>query len=154
MAARAAFFCDLCQKGYARANEYAAHESSYDHTHKKRLKELKAMDKSMSDSVSKARRNEEKAAGIIKINPIALGSAAAKREGGGGFKKGGFRSAFGKAAEEEGEKAVEAELAAVEAPVSCAADAPHVLESDDEDYENYNPRRPTGCPPNCKGPRQ
>ena len=33
-AARSAFFCELCQKGYSRMNEYEAHQSSYDHTHK------------------------------------------------------------------------------------------------------------------------
>nr|OQO29292.1 hypothetical protein B0A51_04086 [Rachicladosporium sp. CCFEE 5018] len=42
-AARRAFFCELCQKGYARMNEYEAHEGSYDHQHRKRLKEMKSL---------------------------------------------------------------------------------------------------------------
>lgn len=33
--ARKAFYCDLCQKGYGRINEYEAHQGSYDHTHRK-----------------------------------------------------------------------------------------------------------------------
>jgi len=40
---RRSFFCDLCQKGYARVNELEPHENSYHHQHKKRLKEMKAM---------------------------------------------------------------------------------------------------------------
>ena len=31
---------DLCSKGYARMNEWEAHESSYDHQHKKALSRL------------------------------------------------------------------------------------------------------------------
>ncbi len=33
--ARKSFHCDLCNKGYGRINELEAHESSYDHLHKK-----------------------------------------------------------------------------------------------------------------------
>ena len=33
--ARKSFYCDLCQKGYSRINEFEAHEGSYDHQHKK-----------------------------------------------------------------------------------------------------------------------
>ncbi|KAL8761037.1 MAG: hypothetical protein Q9184_002803 [Pyrenodesmia sp. 2 TL-2023] len=35
--ARKSFYCDLCQKGYGRINEFEAHEGSYDHLHKKVL---------------------------------------------------------------------------------------------------------------------
>jgi len=55
-AARNAFFCDLCQKGYSRMNEFEAHESSYDHQHKKRLKDMKEMQNQMQSST----RKEEK----------------------------------------------------------------------------------------------
>lgn len=152
--ARKSFFCELCQKGYSRQNEFAAHESSYDHTHKKRLKELKAMDKTMNDSATKARRNEEKAAGIIKINPIALGG---KKEGGGGFKKGGFKSAFAKVEDvkETEKEPVVAKVAGDDAGGVEAKTASRISESDDDDegYEYYDPRRPTGCPPDCEGGR-
>ena len=40
--ARKSFFCTLCQKGYARQPEFEAHENSYDHQHRKRLKEMLA----------------------------------------------------------------------------------------------------------------
>ena len=33
--ARKAFYCELCAKGYGRINDFEAHESSYDHLHKK-----------------------------------------------------------------------------------------------------------------------
>lgn len=33
--ARKAFYCELCSKGYGRINDFEAHESSYDHLHKK-----------------------------------------------------------------------------------------------------------------------
>lgn len=33
--ARKSFYCELCSKGYARMNEFEAHEGSYDHLHKK-----------------------------------------------------------------------------------------------------------------------
>ena len=33
--ARKSFYCELCQKGYSRINEFEAHEGSYDHQHKK-----------------------------------------------------------------------------------------------------------------------
>lgn len=35
------FFCDLCQKGYARISELETHESSYDHHHRKRAVDLR-----------------------------------------------------------------------------------------------------------------
>jgi hypothetical protein len=33
-AARMSFYCEMCGKGYARMNEFQAHESSYDHSHR------------------------------------------------------------------------------------------------------------------------
>lgn len=33
--ARKSFYCELCGKGYARMNEFEAHEGSYDHLHTK-----------------------------------------------------------------------------------------------------------------------
>ncbi|KAI9781254.1 MAG: hypothetical protein M1816_002437 [Peltula sp. TS41687] len=74
--ARKSFFCELCQKGYSRMNEFEAHESSYDHQHKKRLKEMKQMQRDPLAS-SKARRAERKAdekSGLrsITIKPVKL----------------------------------------------------------------------------------
>lgn len=90
------FFCELCNKGYKRHNEFEAHISSYDHQHKKRLKDMKEMSKN-PQAAEKARRAERKAdeeAGLISMDPVKLDLAPSKK---GGFKKGGFKSAFGKA---------------------------------------------------------
>ncbi|KAK5133431.1 hypothetical protein LTR08_007770 [Meristemomyces frigidus] len=74
--ARKSFFCELCQKGYARMNDFEAHEGSYDHQHRKRLKEMKQLTKD-PNAVSKAERerksNEE--AGLKSINLSLTGSS-------------------------------------------------------------------------------
>ncbi|KAK7516555.1 putative C2H2 finger domain protein [Phyllosticta citriasiana] len=90
------FFCELCNKGYKRHNEFEAHISSYDHQHKKRLKDMKEMSKN-PQAAEKARRAERKAdeeAGLISMDPVKMDLPPSKK---GGFKKGGFKSAFGKA---------------------------------------------------------
>ena len=110
---------------------------------------------------SKARKAERKAdekSGLITIKPIpvksdSLGTGTSSSLGttGSGFKKGGFRNAFGEGEKEkvivgvikkedgkvgEGEKA---EMGEVES------------ESDDGDYERYDPLRPTDCWEGCGG---
>ncbi|EMC92865.1 hypothetical protein BAUCODRAFT_27192 [Baudoinia panamericana UAMH 10762] len=68
--ARKSFFCELCQKGYARMNDFEAHEGSYDHQHRKRLKEMKQLTKD-PNAASKARDAERRAneeAGLKSIN--------------------------------------------------------------------------------------
>nr|POE78666.1 zinc finger protein [Quercus suber] len=64
--AKRAFFCDLCQKGYARQNELEVHENSYDHQHARRKVGMQAI---MRNSAGNSKRNaerraEEKASGI------------------------------------------------------------------------------------------
>ncbi|KAK5128462.1 hypothetical protein LTR85_003130 [Meristemomyces frigidus] len=75
--ARKSFFCELCQKGYARMNDYEAHEGSYDHQHRKRLKEMKQLTKD-PNATTKAERerkaNEE--AGLKSINLSLSGGAS------------------------------------------------------------------------------
>ncbi|PUU81204.1 hypothetical protein B9Z19DRAFT_1167171 [Tuber borchii] len=91
--ARKTFYCDLCSKGYSRSNEYEAHENSYDHQHKKRFQEMKAMQR---DPASAERRRERERRrmdeGIAVIKPIKIEE---KKVVSGGFKKGGFKNAFG-----------------------------------------------------------
>ena len=125
-------------------NEYEAHENSYDHQHKKRLKEMKEMQRAVVP------KKEEKGGPLISVK---LGGSAAKGEAdtrsggvkGGGWKKvGGFKNAFALAdgREERVEKAeVEGEGGMQEEVDSDV--------TDDEDY--YDPRRPTGCMPGCPG---
>jgi len=107
-------------------------------------------------------KNEEKGSGLIKIQPIELG--AKKEEGKGGFKKGGFKSAFGKVEEIDVVVKVEpgleglggGERTAKEVGVRVVKAGNRGLDTaesdtEDEGYECYDPRRPTGCRSNCRG---
>ncbi|KAL2150118.1 hypothetical protein VTH82DRAFT_7794 [Thermothelomyces myriococcoides] len=81
------FYCQLCQKGYSRMNEYEAHLSSYDHSHKQRLKDMKAMVRDPT-AAARARRQEQKADGVISIKLGSAAEAGGSGTGtGGGFKK-------------------------------------------------------------------
>jgi uncharacterized protein (UPF0297 family) len=153
------FYCELCSKGYSRMNDYEAHLSSYDHSHKQRLKDMKAMVRD-PNAVARARKAEAKADGIVSIKigqaDAQSGGASSGGGGGGGFKKGGFKKSGFKSA-----------FAPVDAPAPPrgpdAAAAParqpegaekalagggarsELVESDtdDEDYKHYDPRYPT-----------
>jgi Zinc-finger double-stranded RNA-binding len=148
---RSAFYCDLCSKGYSRQNEFDAHESSYDHQHKKRLKEMKSMQKQAQQP---PRGKEEKGPLVqIKLGGVTADDGAAGAIGGsarkGGFKKGGFKSAFG-FADDEGQtevKKAEDVVGMGDAQDKVAQDQDSDL-TDDEDY--YDPRKPTDCMPGCK----
>lgn len=100
-------------------------------------------------------RKHEKDQDIIKITPIAM-----KSTGGAGFKKGGFKSTFesvggegaGKEAVvkvEDGEAGARQDL--VEEMGSGKVARVDESDTEDEGYECYDPRKPTDCPPNCKG---
>jgi Zinc-finger double-stranded RNA-binding len=135
-----AFHCSLCNKGYARMNEYEAHLSSYDHSHKQRLKDMKAMVRDPA-AVERARKAEAKAEakadGIVKVMPTSEGAAAVKK---GGFKKSGFKSAFTKI--EGASKAPKA--AGVDGrPSLVSAGGPLESDTEDEGYQVYDPRYPT-----------
>ncbi|KAL2136550.1 hypothetical protein VTI74DRAFT_3095 [Chaetomium olivicolor] len=147
------FYCQLCQKGYSRMNDYEAHLSSYDHSHKQRLKDMKAMVRD-PNAAARARRQEQKAEGVISIKLGEAASAAGAGGAGGGFKKGGFKktgfkSAFvpvggtgtvggGKEDAELG-KNKEGEVKAGVAAKSELGES----DTEDEGYEVYDPRKPT-----------
>jgi hypothetical protein len=120
-------------------NEFEAHESSYDHQHKKRLKEMKEMQRQVQP------KKEEKGPLMqIKIG----GSTKSAAAGGGGFKKGGFKNAFAPADDEaKVDIRKEEDVDTTGRAPSAVPDDSDV--TDDEDY--YDPRRPTGCMPGCKG---
>jgi hypothetical protein len=119
-------------------NEFDAHESSYDHQHKKRLKEMKEMQRQVQP------KKEEKGP----LMQIKLGGAPKiTATGGGGFKKGGFKNAFAPA-EEEPKVDVKREEEADTITEKQGADFDDSDVTDNEDY--YDPRRPTGCMPGCK----
>ncbi|KAL6900132.1 hypothetical protein GGI43DRAFT_384304 [Trichoderma evansii] len=169
--AQKSFYCNLCSKGYSRMNDYEAHLSSYDHSHKQRLKDMKAMVRD-PNAGAKARKAEAKADGIVSIKlndqdaPSSSGGAAGGG-GGGGFKKGGFKKTGFKSAFAPAEPA-----ASADAPQTASTYSPHkpadqhpgelmeteettstlplaykssLVESDTEDegYELYDPRFPT-----------
>lgn len=133
-------------------NEYEAHLSSYDHTHKQRLKDMKAMVKDPGAG-ARARKAEAKADGIvsIKIRDAEGGSGGSTNSGfkKGGFKKSGFKSAFGATAPERDvePKADSQVRPSAEEPSpggsTSQARAGQESDSDDDNYERYNPRYPT-----------
>ena len=107
------------------------------------------MNKSMEGSANKARKSEEKNSGVsvIKVAPIGL-----KTAGGGGFKKGGFKSAFRRSEDEKKDEGNEGAGDNSSAGSKIFSTGVPDADSDsDYDYELYDPRKPTGCPPGCKG---
>ncbi|KAK5019132.1 hypothetical protein BJ546DRAFT_119164 [Cryomyces antarcticus] len=161
--ARKSFFCELCQKGYARMNEFEAHESSYDHSHKKRLKEMKQMtrDPLATDKARRAERRADEKSGLIAIKPISLSANATSTSAGKGFKRGGFKSAFGAPADtavegsdnkpfakQEG-RVVETGGSVVKTVVGVGAEEEEEEDERDLGYEYYNPLLPTGCGSDC-----
>ncbi|KAF2843291.1 hypothetical protein M501DRAFT_1028100 [Patellaria atrata CBS 101060] len=139
--ARKTFFCDLCNKGYSRMNEFESHEQSYDHQHRKRLKDMKQMqrDPNAADKARRAERRADEASGLIAMKieddkPITTGK----------FKKAGFVSAFRDEEVKPGFKKAFAEDEIKPTP------QPKEDEEDESDFETsdpnyYNPTKPTGC---------
>ncbi|KAG9781169.1 hypothetical protein KCU88_g3493, partial [Aureobasidium melanogenum] len=115
-------------------NEFEAHESSYDHQHKKRLKEMKEMQRQVQP------KKEEKGPLMqIKLGPTTKTATS----GGGGFKKGGFKNAF--APVEEGSNTGTAKKEAEsDGDVRKPAVEPEDSDVTDDDGDYYDPRRPTG----------
>ncbi|KAJ6115155.1 hypothetical protein N7486_000933 [Penicillium sp. IBT 16267x] len=174
--ALSSFTCTLCNKSYSRHPEYEAHIGSYDHQHRKRLQDLKQLSRD-PNAAEKARRAERKAdaqAGLRVIDaPIA--STNPSGAGGGGFKKGGFKSSF---AAVKGATAPvlkknvlgdddddEAQSTHKDQPGSTSSKPArgHDIDAEsdtDEEYGRdkqgggyYDPRRPTGCLAGCAGLR-
>lgn len=129
-------------------NEYEAHLSSYDHSHKQRLKDMKTLQRDPLAS-SKARKAEAKAnsqSGLISIKLGGDGGGSGTASGGfkkGGFKKAGFKSAFTPADGQGQDMDDKQGSAPSKAPV--VAGHTSIVESDTEDegYEIYDPRYPT-----------
>lgn len=82
---------------------------------------------------------------------------------GGGFKKGGFKSAFGggdvggktdgASGEGKGEVKVAVGVPGVEAKGSEVVRVEDAeSDTEDEGFERYDPRRPTGCGTGCRAP--
>jgi hypothetical protein len=156
------FYCELCQKGYARLPEWEAHEASYDHQHKKRLKEMKAMSRDPA-AAQRARKAERKAdekggAALISIKPMKLGTSAGNATAkapqgaaGSGFKKGGFKSAFGGQGKVKVEGQQEDEEGEGGEAMDVREDGRERESDSDGEYERYDPSNPTDCPDDCPG---
>ncbi|KAL3418902.1 hypothetical protein PVAG01_09123 [Phlyctema vagabunda] len=148
------FYCELCSKGYARMNEYEAHLSSYDHSHKQRLKDMRQLTRDPMAS-SKARKAEAKANSQSGLISIKLGGESAGPSstsgGGGGFKKGGFKKAGFKSAfapvetdtDKEKEKDESSDAPKTEIVNKVVKDQMAESDTEDEGYEMYDPRHPT-----------
>ncbi|EKD14302.1 uncharacterized protein L3040_008347 [Drepanopeziza brunnea f. sp. 'multigermtubi'] len=149
------FYCELCSKGYARMNEYDAHLSSYDHSHKQRLKDMRQLTRDPLAS-SKARKAEAKANSQSGLISIKLGdSGGGGTSGGGGFKKSGFKKSGFKSAfaPVDGEGVKEEERAEIKQednnnnnnrlPGSLKLVDEGESDTEDEGYEMYDPRHPT-----------
>ena len=140
-----AFHCHLCSKGYSRMNDYEAHLSSYDHTHRQRLKDMKAMVK--NDPVQ-TRKSEAKADGIVSIK-LGRGNSSSGPSGfkNAGFKKAGFAPIKGssktdaEAQKRRDDRAKAARENTIKAFTSHGDDTGS--DTGDEDYEVYDPRFPT-----------
>lgn len=131
-------------------NEYEAHLSSYDHSHKQRLKDMKQLSRDPNAS-EKARKAEAKANSQSGLISIKLGGDTGSSGGNGGFKKGGFKKAGFKSAFAPAEtEATAIDAKAEEIPKKSVAIS-KVLEdgtqaesdTEDEGYEMYDPRHPT-----------
>lgn len=145
-------------------NDYEAHLSSYDHSHRQRMKDMKQMVKDPTAG-ARARKAEAKADGLISIKLGEAGAGSGSGSGGGGttaaagaagaagagfkkggFKKAGFKSAFS-AVDGGDEDAPKPATAGGGADAAAGPKAPRdeTAESDTEDegYEVYDPRFPT-----------
>lgn len=125
--------------------DYEAHLSSYDHSHKQRLRDMKQLTRDPMAS-TKARKAEAKAnagSGLISIKLGGDSAAGGPKKG--GFKKAGFKSAFAPAEPEEakGDVGDGKKEEHVRREVKVLRDATEESDTDDEHYEHYNPRFPT-----------
>lgn len=96
------------------------------------------------------RADEKSGVHVITIKPLAGPVGAGG--GGGGFKKGGFRNAFG-GEEADLPSSTTDTVPGEKVDVSTKEGVTDDVESGSEDdgEERYDPRRPTGCPGACPG---
>jgi len=126
-----------------------------------------------SQKARKAERRADEKSGLITIKPVKLeaqpvgGSAVASGATGAttgtGFRKGGFRSAFGEVGKGGGGAGGGGKVGAgagagdegmgvgVGVGVGKSGVVGGESDTEDEGYECYDPRRPTGCGEGCPG---
>ena len=103
-----------------------------------------------STKARKAERKADEKSGLITIKPVKLDSQPVPAAGS-GFKKGGFRNAFGGEEEKKKDTAgpVTIKKGASDQEVSVK-EGPIESDTDDE-YEHYDPMKPTDCFEGCPG---
>jgi len=106
-------------------------------------------------AANKARKAERKAdekSGLITIKPVKLDMASSTGTGG-GFKKGGFKNAFGsnEAKREEGNAVGGFKKVGSGDDQDVKVRRELVEDDTDDEYEYYDPRRPTDCYEGCAG---
>ena len=110
-----------------------------------------------STKARKAERKADEKSGLITIKPVKIEVGASKATG---FKKGGFKNAFGSTTDEEpgnGEDHVNEQKVDQTVAHDAKQSRPKIpgmiveSDSDDEGFEMYDPRRPTGCYEGCPG---
>ena len=94
----------------------------------------------------KAERRAEEKSGGITIKPVSLPSSDGKAST--GFKKGGFKNAFGSVDDDE-DKDEKKEVKTK--PQVEGFEMKEVESESDEEWGDYDPRRPTGCGRDCPG---
>lgn len=126
-------------------NEYEAHLSSYDHSHKQRLKDMRQLTKDPM-AMEKARKAEAKANAGSGLISIKIGDSAAPKKG--GFRKAGFKSAFAPVEDVVpavgGDSGRGLDESKTKPPTSLIGGSGDVeSNTEDEGYEMYDPRHPT-----------
>ncbi|TKA80471.1 hypothetical protein B0A49_00855 [Cryomyces minteri] len=109
-----------------------------------------------TDKARRAERRADEKSGLIAIKPISLSTTAKNTSGGKGFKKGGFKNAFGAPADsaveggenkpfaKQDEGGVEDSRSAVMTAVGVGAEEEEDEDERDLGYEYYDPLLPTG----------
>ena len=104
-------------------------------------------------AAAKARKAEQRAdekSGGITIKPVVLPPAGGKSST--GFKKGGFKNAFGNADEDDEKKKEDSIVKPkAEAKVEGFKLKEVEVESDTDEGNDYDPSKPTGCGMDCPG---
>ena len=69
------FYCELCAKQYKMASEFEAHLGSYDHHHKKRLRELREAESSRAKEERQRREQKREEREMAKAQEMAAQAA-------------------------------------------------------------------------------
>ena len=95
----------------------------------------------------KAERRADEKSGGITIKPVSIPSSDTSKTT--GFKKGGFKNAFGNVDDDE-EREKEKDKGK-EVKLEVQGERREVESESEEEWGDYDPRRPTGCGPWCEG---